>query len=219
VAATTKSSIHALLYRDKDCPKNHIEHITTTQKDGATTDKGFFHLLHHKEQKHGPIRSPLAPAMVKVVTMLEKASHHLASRCPTIFPNQQGKPCSTTVFQHVSMGWWVVVAVDGGWRVNGKNSHTISIPSPSLQRVTTALSILKDSHVTATDIRHEVSTKWRNWVSTEEAMKELLGLNLEKAVAHMMGNSPASWDAAYDDFKLGRDQQKVRCWAKQHSCG
>jgi hypothetical protein len=68
----------------------------------------------------------------------------------------------------------------------------------------------KTTHIIPTAMRHETATKLRNWGASDEGIKDLLGINLETAVAHMMGNTPASWDAAYDDFKLGRDQEKVR---------
>lgn len=88
--------------RKKDCPKNHIEHITITL-DGKPTNKAFFHLVHHKEQKHGPIDSPLAPAMVVVVELMEKASHFLAPECPTLFCNKYNEPCSPAVFTKVGL--------------------------------------------------------------------------------------------------------------------
>lgn len=59
-------------------------------------------------------------------------------------------------------------------------------------------------------MRHETATKLRNYVASDDGIKELMGSNLETAVAHMMGNTPASWDAAYGDYKLARDQEKVR---------
>ncbi len=68
---------------------------------------------------------------------------------------------------------------------------------------------LGSTHITAREMRHEIPTKLRNYGASDAGIKELLGNNLETAVAHMMGNTPASWDAAYDDHKLGRDQEKV----------
>jgi hypothetical protein len=87
--------------RKDDCPKNHIEHITIRMPDGSSIPKAFFHLVHHKEQKHGPIDSPMSSALVGVVTLLEKASHFLAPDCHTLFFNKHLESCTPQVFQKV----------------------------------------------------------------------------------------------------------------------
>jgi hypothetical protein len=188
--------------RKEDCPKNHIEHITMSLPGGKSIPKAIFHLVHHKEQKHGPIDSPMSSALVGVVTLLEKASHFLAPDCHTLFFNHHLESCSPQVFQKVRT--WGSVAM----HVHVCITNQAPTLTPMMQMASKALSF-GSTHITPTAMRHETATKLRDFGASDEGIKELLGTHLETAVAHMMGNTPASWDAAYDDHKLGRDQEKV----------
>ena len=136
------------------------------------------------------------------MTLLEKASYFLAPDCHTLFFNTYLESCTPQVFQKV-----MTCGPEAIYAHVGITNHAPT-PTPMMQMASKALSF-GSTHITPTAMRHETATKLRNFGASDEGIKELLGTNLEAAVAHMMGNTPASWDAAYDDHKLGRDQEKV----------
>ncbi len=165
----------------EECPKNHIHHfeVVVDNGDGTTsTTKGArLHLEHHKNsRKLGAAIIPLPDAMVEVVSLMERASHHLAPGCPTLFCNKSGGPL---VGPHIS-----IVAKD--------------------------LLSMGNMKCTATDMRHEFSTNWRDFMDSVSG--QLLGMvasHVEGAAAFMMGNSSASWDATYDDNMRTRAKDRV----------
>jgi len=63
-------------------------------------------------------------------------------------------------------------------------------------------------HCTATDMRHEFSTAWRDWEASKAGISQG-PQQLEAAAATMMGNRPCSWNATYDDSAAGRPLQQV----------
>jgi len=173
--------VECIVCHKEECPKNHIQHyeIVVENEDGSTnTTKGAkLHLEHHKnERKHGVAIIPLPPPMVEVVTLLEKASMHLAPECPTLFFNQKGQPYSGP---HISIAAKDVLSL-GSIKCN------------------------------ATDMRHEFSTNWRDFMdSASGQVVDMLARDVEGAAAYMMGNSSAAWDATYDDNMRSRAKERV----------
>jgi hypothetical protein len=66
------------------------------------------------------------------------------------------------------------------------------------------------SKCTATDMRHEFTTCWRDLMdSAHGQVADMLARHLEGATAYMMGNSSAAWDATYDDNMRTRAKERV----------
>lgn len=62
---------------------------------------------------------------------------------------------------------------------------------------TTTLLSPKNMHTTATDIRHLFTEVFRDFLEAHDGVHGETTM-LEGAAAHLMGNSPSSWDKAYD---------------------
>lgn len=76
---------------------------------------------------------------------------------------------------------------------------------------------------TATNMRHEFSTNWRDFQEAQATSNNQVDM-LEGAAATMMGNKPPSWDAAYDDKAASRPMQQVlatypafKAWVKSEA--
>ena len=170
-----------LVCSKEECPKNHIVHMEEDQvaSDGTiiTIQGAKLHLEHHKnERKQGPAIIPLPSSFVGVLSLMEKASKHLAPECPTLLCTQSGEPLSGP---HMSI-------VAKRLLSNGK------------------------TQCTATDMRHEFTTNWRDFMDSSSGQVEsLLTGQVEGAASFMMGNSPAAWDATYDDNIRSRAKERV----------
>lgn len=69
---------------------------------------------------------------------------------------------------------------------------------------------LGNTQCTATDMRHEFSTNWRDFMdSASGQVVDMVARHVEGAAAYMMGNSSAAWDATYDDNMRSRAKERV----------
>lgn len=69
---------------------------------------------------------------------------------------------------------------------------------------------LGSTKCTATDMRHEFSTNWRDFMDSGNGqVVDMLTRHVEDAAAFMMGNSSAAWDATYDDNVRSRAKERV----------
>lgn len=172
--------------REKECPKNHIEHFTLEEEgpDGTTiqTKCAKVWFKHHKNSRRdGYVFLLTTPELVPVLDMVEKAHAHLVEpeeeegRCPALFPNKFMMPHQSDA----SMS----------------------------QACTKALSP-PGQHVTANAMRHAFSTTWRDFFDHTKGI-QVVTKELENGAAHLMGNRPPSWDATYDNNHKTRAMGKV----------
>lgn len=168
------------------CIKNHIEHFTLEEEgpDGTIikTDMAKVWFKHHKnEGRDGTVCLLTTPGMVEVFGMLEKAHAHLVE------PEPLSRKCPslfTTTFMKPH-----------------QSDASFS------QACTKALSH-GGERVTSNAMRHAFSTNWRNFFEHTKGI-QLVTQELEDGAAHLMGNRPPSWDAAYDNNRKTRAMAKA----------
>ncbi|KAL4855767.1 hypothetical protein ACK3TF_003839 [Chlorella vulgaris] len=167
--------------RDEDCPKNHIEHVEEVVEEGTTTTTTTMCArLHFVHHKNERRQGPaILPVAPEVVEVLTMLEQ--ASR--------HLAPQAPTIFF---------------------SSNKTAYSSEYWSQIGRAALTVGSTPCTARDMRHEFSTSWRDFVDhVPNSVLQMLGSQVEAAAAYLMGNTPAAWDAVYDDNMRARAKEKV----------
>lgn len=170
--------------RKPGCVKNHVEHYEEECTDPLTGEKtttkaARLKCIHHKNERRDQGGVATLPCAPQLVLPLE-----LLERAA----KHIGPQCPT-LFQSI---------------------HMQPYSEPYFSQVASAALSLGSQHVTATDMRHEFCTAWRDFLDSIQVALLGLGSNLaEAAAASLMGNSPSSWDATYDDNRRLRAMDRI----------
>ncbi|KAL4855398.1 hypothetical protein ACK3TF_003947 [Chlorella vulgaris] len=166
---------------DEDCPKNHIEHFEEVVEEGTTTTTTTMCArLHFVHHKNERRQGPaILPVAPEVVEVLTMLEQ--ASR--------HLAPQAPTIFF---------------------SSNKTAYSSEYWSQIGRAALTVGSTPCTARDMRHEFSTSWRDFVDhVPNSVLQMLGSQVEAAAAYLMGNTPAAWDAVYDDNMRARAKEKV----------
>lgn len=166
--------------RKVDCPKNHIEHYDEVVEDGDTTTTTKCAKLHFVHHKNERRQGAATlPVASEVVDVLTLLEQ--ASR--------HLAPQAPTIFF---------------------SSNKSAYSSDYWSQIGKAALSVGGTPCTARDMRHEFSTCWRDFVDhVPNSVLQMLGSQVEAAAAYLMGNTPAAWDAVYDDNMRTRAKDKV----------
>jgi hypothetical protein len=169
------------LCRKEECPKNHIEHFeVVVEGEDGSSTTTKGARLHLVHHKNG--RKWGAGIMPLSAAMVEVVTL-MEQASMHLAPD-----CPTLLFNH------------GGTSYSGPY---ISMAAKDVLSIGT-------TKCTATDMRHEFSTNWRDFMDSSSGnLVDIMVSHVEGAAAYMMGNSSAAWDATYDDNMRSRAKERV----------
>ena len=176
----TPTALTALWCRDEECPKNHFVHYEEVVEDGGTTTTTKCAKLNFVHHKNERRQGPaILPVAPEVVEVLTLLEQ----------ASKHVAPDAPTIFF---------------------SSNKAAYSSDYWSQIGKAALSEGGTPCTARDMRHEFSTCWRDFVDhVPNSVLQMLGSQVEAAAAYLMGNTPAAWDAVYDDNMRTRAKDKV----------
>lgn len=167
--------------RKDDCPKNHIVHFDVEMEDEDGTTTTIKGAKLHLE--HHKNERKQGPAIIPLPSQMVEVVTLLEQASQHLAPD-----CPTLFFNQSGQPY-------SGPHISIDARGVLSIGS---------------TKCTATDMRHEFSTSWRDFMdSASGQVEDMLARHVEGAAAYMMGNSSAAWDATYDDNMRSRAKERV----------
>ena len=167
--------------RKEECPKNHIVHYDVeVEEEDGTTTTIKGAKLHLEHHKN---ERKQGPAIIPLPPKMVEVVTMLEQASVFLAPE-----CPTLFFNKAG---------------NPHSGPHISIVAKDVLSIGTL-------RCTATDMRHEFSTSWRDFMDCANGqVEDMLARHVEGAAAYMMGNSSAAWDATYDDNMRSRAKERV----------
>lgn len=171
----------SLVCSKADCPKNHFVHYdVVVENEDGITSTSKGAKLHLEHHKNDRKHGPVIIPLPAIMVEVVTLLEQAS---------QHLAPDCPTLFHNQS-----------GQPYSGPH---ISIAAKDVLTIGT-------TKCTATDMRHEFSTNWRDFMdSASGQVVDMLTRHVEDAAAFMMGNSSASWDATYDDNVRSRAKERV----------
>lgn len=165
----------------EDCPKNHIQHYeVVVQNHDGSTTTTKGATFHFVHHKN---ERRLGPAIIPVAPETVEVLALLEQASKHLAPD-----CPTLWFNQTLDPY-----TTDYWSQAGAKALSMG-----------------NTHCTARDMRHEFSTKWRDFMgSVTGQLLDIMATHLEGAAAFMMGNTSAAWDATYDDNIRSRAKERV----------
>lgn len=182
VATLTTHNLHSLCEcRKVACPKNHIVHFdVVVENEDGSTTTTKGAKLHLEHHKN---ERKQGPATIPLPSAMVDVVTLLEQASLYLAPR-----CPTLFFN------------EGGDPYSG----------PYISTAAKDVLSLGNTKCTATDMRHEFTTSWRDFMdSASGQVVDMLARHVEGAAAYMMGNSSAAWDATYDDNMRSRAKERV----------
>lgn len=172
------------LFRKASCSKNHVEHIVEEARDSETGEVITTKLAKLKFIHHkNEKKDKHGPATLPLSPGMVEAFEVLEKAARHFAPH------CPTLFSSI-------------------NKETYS--EPYFSQYSKQVLSSSDTQVRATDMRHEFSTAWRDFMDNPgTAVQGISTTIVEGAAAHLMGNSSAAWDATYDDHMRTRALDRI----------
>lgn len=167
--------------RETECSKNHFEHFDVVEGEEPNMVTTKHAKIHFVHHKNDRIHGAVTlPVAPEVVEVLTMLEQ-AASFLTPICPTIW----SSSFKEPYQKDYWSQI---------GKAALSLGVGSPCNAR----------------ELRHEFSTHWRDFIDHAPSnVLQMLGTQLEAAAAFLMGNTPAAWDATYDDNMRTRAKERV----------